>query len=77
MEVEWDAGGRNVALHTLRDGDPFLDGDNDLYVKTNTRADDDRHYCLRIREGWLVKVARDAMVQPIKAKVVVTRPGGT
>jgi hypothetical protein len=77
MEVEWGDVGRRVKLDTLRDGEPFLDCAEELFVKTNTRADDDRHYCLRIREGWLVKVASKAMVRPIGAKVVVTRGEGT
>jgi hypothetical protein len=77
MEVEWDDVGHRVKLDILRDGEPFLDCAEDLFVKTDVRADASRQYCLRVRDGTLARVAHDAIVRPIRAKVVVTRREGT
>jgi hypothetical protein len=73
MEVEWGETEQEVKLETLRYGDPFLDGFGILTVKTDTRADAGRWYCLHIRDGRLVRMATNLMVRPIGAKVVVTR----
>jgi hypothetical protein len=73
MEVEWGEPERKVQLETLPHGESFLDNDGVLMVKTDTRADAGRQYCLQIRNGQLMRVATNLFVRPIRAKVVVTR----
>jgi hypothetical protein len=73
MEVEWGEPERKVQLESLPHGEPFLDDDGVLMVKSDTRADAGRWYCLQIRDGLLARVASNLMVRPIGAKVVVTR----